>query len=174
MILHAALLALSFQGKIAPVEANRLVEQSNLCILVRPEKKDRRVTVARVVWGSGLKSGDRISLKGYVFRDYDGGPNVGKESDVMTYEVENRSLVFLGTPPRGVSLGPGERFALLPMIAFGGSRHDCRLDFAVPPRLAVGGALFNSSMKRSHRDSVSLDEVIKELNRIRASQPGRR
>ena len=174
MILHAALLAICFQGKIGPVEADWLVKRSNLCVLVKPEKKHRGATVDRVIWGSGLKPGDRIGLKGYVFRDYVGGPDEGNESEFMTYTVEKRSIVFLGTCPKGLSLGPEERFALLPMIAFGGPRRNFDYDYQVPPRPYVGKVLFNSSMKRSRRDSVTLDEMIQELKRIRASQRGRR
>ena len=174
MILHAALLSLGYQGKFAPVEAGRLVEQSSACLLVHPEKNSRKVTVNRVIWGSGLRAGERTLLKGYVFRDYVGGPSGGKQGDLMTYTVDARSIVFLRTRPRGVSLGPDERFALLPMIAFSGSRHACPHEFGLPARLSVGGVLFSPSMKISHPDSVSLEEVIRELNRLRTARSSRR
>jgi hypothetical protein len=161
------------QGKIAPVEAARLVKQSNLCVVVKPERGTARVAVTRVVWGSGLRVGDRISLKGYVFRDYIGGPNEKKESDVMAYHVDEPSLVFLRPPPKSVLLRSDERFALLPMVAFRRSHHDCRASVAVEEGrlekvLAVGGVLFRPSMKQANRNSVSLDEVIGEVNRTRA------
>jgi hypothetical protein len=176
MIQNAVLFALLFQGKIAPVEAARLVKQSNLCIVVKPEKGSPRVGVTRVVWGPGLNVEARIRLKGFVFRDYEGGPNDKKESDEMPYHVDDPSLVFLRPPPNGVSLGSEERFAMLPMIPFRNSRHDCRATSAVENGrlekfLAVGGVLFSPSMKHARRDSVSLDEVIEELKRIRARLP---
>ena len=178
MIRNAVLLALSLQGKIAPVQAARLVQESNLCVVVNPEKKSPSVNVSHVVWGSGLKADDRIRLIGNVYRDYIAGPNATYKMDTMAYRVDEPSLVFLRSPPKGAPLHSEERFALLPMIAFPKSRHDCRSTVAVENRrlekfLAVGGILFSPWMKHARRDSVSLDEVILELKRIRARLPHR-
>src|SRR5579863_7890754 len=121
MVSIAVAFALTMQGKIAPVEAAELVHWCTLCVVVNPGKKGSTVGVTRIVWGTGLKPGDRNRLGGYVLRDTKGGPNEGKEGDFMSYRVDRPSLVFLRAPPRGFSFSSGERFAELPMIAFSGS-----------------------------------------------------
>ena len=151
------------QGKIAPVYAMQLVKKCTSCVIVTPQSKDQKVRILRILWGSDVKLGDRIALKGFVYSDTIGGP---KEPEFMSYEVPERSIVFLRPPPARLRLTSTERFADLPMIHFGEPRQDCQIEDGP---LVVGKVMFSPTMKHSRPKSVSLDEVVKELVRMKLS-----
>lgn len=156
------LILIASQGKIGPVSAEVLVRKSSSCVLVTPLSKDRKVRVIRILWGSDVKPGDRIALRGYTNSDTVGGP---KEPEFMLYRVPDRAIVFLQPPPARLRLTSNQRFVELPMIPFRASSQDCQIERG---ELMVGRVVFNASLKRSHAKSVSLDEILKELSRIRA------
>jgi hypothetical protein len=157
------LLLIVRQGKIAPVSAVQLVRKSSSCVLVGPQSPDGKIRVIRNLWGSDVKPGNRIALRGYTYSDTVGGPPA---SEFMLYSVPERAIAFLQPPPARLRLASGQRFAELPMIPFGKSLQICRIERT---ELMVGQVLFDPSMRRSHAKSVSLEEIVKELRRIRAS-----